>query len=495
MYNKNIFLLNVFVCLSFLLSGQEKKQRPNFIQILTDDQGWGDLASFGHDVIITPNIDQLAKEGLKFTNCYAAAAVCSPSRAAILTGRTPFRNGVYRWLPSRSNIYLPVEEKTLPQILKANGYQTGHFGKWHLSHYGEKRLKGDGTTPEKYTNFTFGGAEGEPSMEEYGYDYYFATGNVARPTHENPINFFLNGKAMGTMKGFSAQIVAEQAIRWIEEIRDNDVPFFLTIWFHEPHGPIESDPKFLKKYKSKYRQDPSMVQYLANVTQLDAAVGSIVNSLKKIGKYENTLIWYTSDNGPEGDGFGTFNKTDSPYKRSRNRGETGGLKGRKRWTHEGGVRVPGIISWPIGFKRNRIKPGNVSGIPIIGSDVFPTMLELANVSLPKDLSLDGVSLVPILEGKSFKRSKPLYWRNSDKVGLRIGKWKMIADGLLRSFELFNLEIDFRETTDLSDYEPVVFESMKKTLLNYDREVLLEGPNWYKNDKKYGGDKIPVISKK
>jgi len=477
--NKFFFLF--VLCLPYLLNAQKKTNQPNFIQILTDDQGWGDLASFGHEFMITPNIDKLAAEGIKFTNCYAAAAVCSPSRSAILTGRTPYRNGVYRFIPDNHFCHLPAKEITLPQLLRSNGYQTAHFGKWHLSYYDEKKIKGD----HAYSDFKFGGKEGEPSMKDYGYDYYFATGNVARPNHENPVNFFLNGKPMGEMKGFSAQIVAEQFRKWLLETRDKNEPFFITIWFHEPHGPINSDPKFLDLYKnSKAKVDSSLVQFMANVTQLDEAVGTVVNSLKEIGEYENTLIWYTSDNGPEGGSeHGSFNTSNSPYGPSRYRGETGGLRGRKRFTHEGGVRVPGIISWPDGLKNYGVKPGNVSGIPIIGSDVFPTVLELAGVKIPTENVLDGASIVPVLKGKPFERLKPLYWRNATAIGLRDGIWKMVADPGRKRFALYNLSIDIRETTDLSAYEPKVYEHMKDMLIKYDKEVLLEGPDWYKRDSK------------
>ena len=197
----------------WLESNKEKK--VNFIQILTDDQGWGDLGSFGHDFIQTPNIDQLAIEGIKFTNCYSAASVCSPSRSAILTGRTPYRNGVFRWIPANYFCHLYASEITLPQLLGINGYQTAHFGKWHLSHYSEKRI--DGTYD--YTDFGWGHPD-QPTMSDYGYDYWFATGNVARPNHKDPLNFFLNGKPMGKMEGYSAQIVASELVTWMKEHRD-----------------------------------------------------------------------------------------------------------------------------------------------------------------------------------------------------------------------------------------------------------------------------------
>ena len=508
MYNHRIFLKSMSIAAiglstSFAMSGTPQTIRPNFVQILTDDQGWGDLGSFGHQFIQSPHIDKLAAEGMKFTQCYSADSVCSPSRSAILTGRTPFRNGVFRWIPKDYYCYLPKTEVTLPQLLRKNGYQTAHFGKWHLSYYSEERI------PDSfdYKNFKFGGElVGQPSMKEYGYDYWFASGNVARPNHKNPLNFFLNGKPMGKMEGFSAQLVAAEFVKWMKEHRAEDKPFFITVWFQEPHGPINSDPRFIARY-GDLKDDPSLQQYLANVTQIDEAVGSIVDALKEAGVYDDTMIWYTSDNGPEGKktpndiseagnrhGLGTFNKTDSPYDGSRARGTTGGLRGRKRYTHEGGIRVPGIISWPNGFKAAGVMPGTLCAEPIIGSDVFPTMLEAAGVPVPADKVLDSQSIIPILQGKPFKRSKPLYWRNmyyQFRVAIRDGDWKILSNSERTEFELYNLELDPRETTDLSKQVPEVFERMKAQLIAYDKDVINEGPKWWQKETGWRTQTIPL----
>ena len=474
----------VWLCaVPVVVANEAPQQQPNFIQILTDDQGWGDLGSFGHPFIQSPHIDCLAEEGIKFTNCYAADSVCSPSRAAILTGRTPLRTGVYRFVPANHFCHLPASEITLPQLLRQQGYQTGHFGKWHLSHFSEKRL------PDSYDyeDFAYGGElVGQPSMGDYGYDYWFATGNVARPDHGNPLNFFLNGEAMGQMEGFSAQIVAHEFVKWMQDSRHAGQPFFITIWFHEPHGPVNSDPEFVARYQD-LKKDPSLCQYLANVTQIDEAVGSIVHALKAAGEYENTLIWYTSDNGPEGKHeYGTFNQSDSPYGRSRYRGSTGGLRGRKRATHEGGIRVPGIISWPQGLKAAGVRPGTVSAEPIIGSDIFPTLLELAGVPLPTDRTLDGASIAPLLQGRELSRARPLYWRNTYhqfQVALRDKDWKIVASPDHTAFELYNLSEDPKETADRSKQFPEVFARMQQALIAYDKEVLAEGPDWWKQDTK------------
>ncbi len=460
--------------------------KPNFLQILTDDQGWGDLRSYGHVFLDTPHLDQLTEEGIKFTHCYSSGSVCSPSRSSILTGRTPYRNGVFRFIPADHYCHLNGDEVTLPQLLRKEGYQTAHFGKWHLSHFTEQMTEERGR-PQHFKNFGFMTDPDQPTMDDYGYDYWFATGNVARPSHKNPNNFFLNGKAMGLMEGFSAQIVANELVEWLRQHRDDNRPFFITLWFHEPHGPIESDPRFIERYEEV--RDPSFRQYLANVTQIDEAVGQVVEVLKTEGVYDKTLIWYTSDNGPEGPhAFGSFNN-ENRIGRPRYRGSAGGLRGRKRHTHEGGIRVPGIISWPAGFKRYEIKPGGISAEPIIGSDVFPTILEIAGIEPPEKVTLDATSILPILQNREFRRARPLYWRNTYgdfRIALREGDWKILGRSDRTGFELYNLVMDPRETTDLSVHEPELFERLKKALIDYDMEVLREGPDWWKKDRSAEG---------
>ena len=197
--------------------------------------------------------------------------------------------------------------------------------------------------------------------------------NNASPTHKDPVNFVLNGKEMGPLKGFSAPLVAEEGRRWLTEVRDKEKPFLLSVWTHEPHLPIESSPEFMKHYADM--DNPGFRQHHGNVTQLDHAFGIIMRTLEEIGATENTFVIFTSDNGPEGNGFGDKKNPDS--QRNRTRGSTGGLRGRKRDSHEGGIRVAGIARWP-----GHIEPGTVSKVPVIGSDIFPTVLKIAGVPPP-----------------------------------------------------------------------------------------------------------------
>lgn len=288
------FVLLAIAPLSSPTAGAES-DRPNIVVVVADDMGWGDSATYGNKLIQTPNLDKLAEQGVKFTQCYSAAGVCSPSRSAILTGRTPYRNGVYRHLSGNHEAHLRATEITYPELLKEIGYTTCHVGKWHL------------LSKQQFNNPDY------PQPSDQGYDYWFATQNNASPSHKNPDNFVRNGKPVGKLEGFSAQLVVEEAIHWLDEIRDPNKPFALSVWFHEPHSPIATDPRFSDLYHGHENS-----KYMGNITQLDHALGHLMQALDRQGVSDNTLVIFTSDNGPVA-AFG---------------GTTGGLRGGKRSDYE-----------------------------------------------------------------------------------------------------------------------------------------------------------------
>jgi arylsulfatase A len=444
------FALVVLVTASTPLRGQEQPSRPNVVVFLADDLGWGDLGCYGHPRIKTPNLDTFATEGVRFTQCYSACGVCSPSRSAILTGRTPYRNGVWRWIPADSPVHLRTSEITLAEVLKEKGYETCHVGKWHLNGHFNSPM--------------------HPQPNDHGFDHWLGTQNNAAPSHKNPTNFVRNGKEVGPLEGYSALLIVEEAVGWLSKQRDPKKPFYLNVWTHEPHLPIESAPEFMKQYADL---EVGFRQHHGNVTQMDHAFGTLMKALDKMNLRENTIVFFTADNGPEGTGEGDPKTPGSM--RDRTRGSTGGLRGRKRADYEGGIRVPGIIRWP-----GRIKPGTTSDTPVIGSDIFSTVSAIVGTPLPKDRTIDGTSLLPLFEGKPIKRTQPLYWRThiappSCRVALRIDDWKIVANEDLTKFELYNLEQDWKEQTDLSAKNPKKFEEMKAALIEMDKQVKAEGP--------------------
>jgi len=442
MIAKKCFFIVLYLCLHASLLLAEKK--PNIVVVMADDLGWGDTGTYGHPMSKTPNMDRLASQGVKLTQCYSACGVCSPSRSAMLTGRTPYRNGVWRHLSGSHEAHLRASEITYPELLKKVGYQTCHVGKWHL------------LSKNQFNNPEY------PQPDDQGYDYYLYTHNNAEPNHHSPINFVRNGKPLGKVEGYSAQIVAGEAVSWLNNHCDTEKPFALTVWFHEPHSKIATDPRFENLYKGH-----SNSKYLGNVTQMDHALGMIMDALEKAGVDDNTFLFFTSDNGPV-PAFG---------------GTSGGLRGNKRNSYEGGIRVPGLVKWP-----GHIKPGSVSDVPVIGTDLFTTVLNIVDVPLPNDRTIDGANMLPGLSGKKIDRKTPLFWRThvspgEDRVAMRIGDWKIIANDLLTKFQLYKIQEDWKEEVDLATKMPEKTEEMKSTLINLWKDIEKEGPDhWWKADR-------------
>lgn len=445
------------LCLPPLATGQGRG--ANFLMILLDDSGWTDFGCYGSQ-IETPNIDGVARQGMRFTDCHSAAPNCSPSRTGLLTGRTPSRVGMYSYIPVNHPMHLPVTEVTVAQLLQRAGYHTGHFGKWHVS-----KLLSD-----------------QPQPKDLGFDHSLGTDNNASPSHHNPKNFVRNGKETGVIEGYSCQIVVDETIGWLDRIdaAKKEKPFFACVWFHEPHTPIASPPGLVEKYR---KRDPKLTKkaatYYANIENVDLAVGRLLRRLDELELTDDTLVLITSDNGP----LNEFSKT--------------GLRGKKSHVWEGGHRVPGIFRWP-----GKIAEGAVNSTPISGVDYLPTVCEIAGIDVPDDRTIDGTSIWPVLRGRAFKRKNPLYWffyRLLPAVAMREGDWVLISnttdagrpkthslvaadmprikDSELKDFELYNLRSDRRQQTDLSTAEPTVLARLKKRMTEFHQNVVREGPVW------------------
>ena len=452
-------------------SPAESESRPNVLLILCDDLGYGDLSCYGHPVIETPRIDGLAAGGERFTRFYAAAPVCSPSRAGLLTGRAPGRAGVYDWIPEGSPVHLRTSETTLPAVLKAAGYDTGHFGKWHLNGLFDDPA--------------------QPQPGDHGFDRWFATQNNAAPSHRNPVNFVRDGEPVGRLDGYSCDLVAAEAVRWLDDRANPDAPFYANVWFHEPHLPIASPPDLVDRYRESARTEDE-AEYFANVANVDRAVGKLLDALADRGLARNTIVIFTSDNGPE----------DRHRYRAAAKafGSPGVLRGRKLWLYEGGIRVPGIVRWP-----GRIEP-RTDDTPVGAVDLLPTLARLAGADLPAGLRLDGADLGPLLAGHAPPdRATPLFWlyyraRGGPTAAVRDGRhvllgrraspagdlgrnvnpasMRAIRGETLGRFELYDLAADERQARDLAADRPQVVDRFSETLTRLHREVRAGGPDWF-----------------
>jgi arylsulfatase A-like enzyme len=423
---------------------------PNIVLIVADDLGYGDLASYGHHTIKTPALDRLAREGMRLTSYYAASPLCSPSRAAMLTGRTPFRTGIESWIPETSDVQLGPREITLATLLKARGYQTFLSGKWHLS-------GGLGVTRH-------------PQPRDHGFEQALAFHAFAVPTHRDPENFYRDGQPAGRIPGYAAQIVTDEALRQVGG-RDAARPFFLYVAFAEPHGTVASPEFFTDIYRAFTRGQPEPFangggvpenlaargpgEYYANVTHMDFQIGRLLDGLDRLGRRDDTLVVFTSDNGPVTEDWRHWYEVNL-Y------GSTGGLRGRKADLYDGGIRVPAIVRWP-----GRVAPGTTSDAPVIGYDLMPTLAAAAGLAVPADRPIDGEDITAVLRGQPFARRRPLYWEFEDDQGfhyaLRDGDHKLLADKALSKVRLFDLRRDRFEVEDVSAARPDLVESLLRTV--------------------------------
>jgi arylsulfatase A len=475
-------LFTLFITL-FACSSPPGPKPPNVILILADDLGYNDLSCYRerHEpfpdrvpTAQTPHIDRLAREGMLFTDFYAGAAVCSPSRAALLTGRNCTRVGIYNWIPERQPMHLRAGELTLGELLGKAGYQTAHFGKWHLTSQGM----------------------GQPLPGDQGYGYSFFTYNNADPSHRNPVNFFRDTVPVGNLEGYSCQLVMDEALAWLRELKPNGQPFYINVWFNEPHSKVAAP----EQLASRHPVDP---EYYGCIENMDLAVGRLLEYLEKEELEDHTLVIYTSDNGS------AVLASNDP------------LRGRKAFNYEGGIRVPFLVRWP-----GNIPAGKVSEVPGSFPDVLPTLASVCGAGLPEDRILDGQDLSEVLLGLSqeMEREKPIFffrYFHDPVCMLREGRWVLLGyqdsippyvraydqralanlkpdpgeprwaqwgfqeshmeylqTAVPQKFELYDLEADISQRNDLSELHPERVRSMKDRMLSLRTEMIREGGNWY-----------------
>ena len=414
-----LFILSLFSC-----TENVDDEPPNIILIMTDDQGWGQTGYYDHPVLKTPNLDAMAENGLRFERFYAAAPVCSPTRASILTGRTNDRTGVMD-----HGYALRKQEKTIAVALKKAGYATGHFGKWHLN-----GLRGPGVPVLK---------DDSHSPGKFGFDHWLTVTNFfdIDPLMSDNGSFI-------DLKGNSSEIIVKKALEFIKEKTSQNLPFFAVIWDGSPHDPFLASEKDRDNFNDLDNQSQ---HHYGELVAFDRSLGVLRKTLTDLGLENNTILWYCSDNG----GL----RNISPP-------SVGGLRGYKTTIWEGGLRVPAIIEWP-----KVIKP-KVTNYPASTMDIFPTIADILNLPDTDLLKpIDGITLKPIFENDLSNRDKRIPFRYKDQGALIDNNFKLVVTSIDKEkFELYDLEKDFSESMDLSSENPLIFNQMKTDYLKWSESI-------------------------
>ena len=430
-------------------------QRPNIILIMTDDQGWGQTGYYNHPLLKSPNLDEMANNGLRFDRFYAGAPVCSPTRASVLTGRSNDRTGVYN-----HGYRLRLQEKTISKALKNNGYLTAHFGKWHLN-----GLRGPGAPILKDDKY---------GPQNFGFDHWLSVTNFF---DINPL-MSENGDFID-FNGNSSEIIFNEALSFIKEKNNKEMPFFIVIWDGSPHSPFIADDEDNIDFKNL---DERSKNHYGELVAFDNSLGDFRKGLQDLGISNNTILWFNSDNG----GLGK--------KQNISPSTVGGLKGQKGDIWEGGIRVPSIIEWPSVIK------SRISTYPSSTMDIFPTIVDILN--LPDStmlMPLDGESLFPLFNSKLGKRKNKIPFRYLDKGALIDNNFKLVVTSIKKNnFELYDLLNDPKESLNISSSYPIVFQEMKDEFIEWNKSVNEsingndynekfineDGREWWPSDERY-----------
>ncbi len=429
-------------------------ERPNIILIVSDDQGYNDIAEYGADDILTPNLDQLVREGILLTSFYVTSSVCTPSRGSLLTGRYPQRNGTYELfrneLPDMGHKYTPIEYSTTPErilgtdlrevfiseVLKGAGYRNGIFGKWDLGQL--KRFL--------------------PLQQGFDVFYGFVNTGIDYFTHERygVHSMYKNNELTKAGSGiYSTSLFEREAISFLQNTGDD--PFFLYLPFNAPHSSSNLDPKIRstvqapEKYLLMYPGDtlPEKIKrrdYKAAITAMDYAIGNILNEVQSMGKEKNTLVIFLSDNG------GGVGSDNSPF------------RGSKAHFLEGGIRVPCIIKWP-----GVIKAGTVNDEFVSSLDIFPTILSACNVQPPDNVILDGNDILPVLKGEESSNRKKMFWELRGGFAARVENYKWVDD-FKGNQGFYDLSNDPMELDDLTESNPKQLEIVKKEFREWQAQM-------------------------
>lgn len=435
---------------SFLLNvDSDQSARPNVILLMADDLGYGDVGFTGNKKIITPHLDAMARQGITFDHFYAASCLCTPTRASCLTGRSPFRQGIF----AAHTAGMRHAEKTVAESLRSAKYATGFFGKWHLGWIEPDKIESRGFYSPPW---------------HHGFDEVFAT-KSAVPTW-NPTRTPAHWKGFGAEKdgswggsiyvrngvpvtenldGDDSRIIMDRAIPFIQKSLADDKPFLATIWFHAPHDPVVAGPEYLARYPDL----PEEQKHLYGcITAMDEQIGRLREFLRSNDAAENTIVFFCSDNGP----------SDSAAKKGI--ASAGPFRGHKHQMWEGGIRVPSLMEW-----KGHLRENSVCSFPSTTSDYLPTILDLLGLPPIENRPLDGVSLKPVLQGQSVERRYAMafgyqrLYKDTELFALLDGSYKICIPEKETEMMLFDLSTDPSESKDLSKEQPERFQRMKSDL--------------------------------
>ncbi|MEC8222035.1 MAG: sulfatase-like hydrolase/transferase [Bacteroidota bacterium] len=430
-------LLNLFSC------GTSNNKPPNVIVIISDDQGYADVGFHGSNEIFTPNIDRIAKNGVVFSEGYVSYAVCSPSRAGLITGRYQNRFGYSRNIllaPNDSLMGLPLSEQTLPDVLNNVDYKTKAIGKWHLGAH--KSLVPEKRGFDEFFGFLIGGHRYFPE------DLTLNDLTEARRQMDGYITkIYDNGKRIDTKKYLTEEL-SDNAVKFIEDNSDN--PFFLYLSYNAPHTPLQATTKDLER--NKHINIEKRQTYAAMVSSMDDGIGLILDKLEQKNIFENTIVFFFSDNG----GVEWYNFSDN-----------GPLRGIKGDFFEGGIRVPFAMQWP-----NKIEPGTIYDKPIIALDIFATVASAAKADKHIKNEIDGVNLIPYLSGnKPGSPHEYLYWKNPDKDidVIRDDRYKYLR--IKNDEYIFDLKNDISEESNIIDLSKPIYDRLKSQFKLWEKDMI------------------------
>jgi arylsulfatase A len=408
------------------------RSSPNVLLIVVDDLGYGDLGCYGSKEIRTPSIDRLAKEGVRLTDFYANAPICSPTRAALMTGRYPHRAG-FEWAIGygERGRGLAASEPSLPRMMKSGGYRTALFGKWHLGY----------------------DAKFSPIAQGFDEFFGFLGPDIDYYSHREALGGrgLYEGTALVDQPGYMTDLIADRALAFID--KNAARPFFLEVAFNAPHFPFQppGKPQDARTKQTYGPQNGTRADYIEMVEHMDLRVGEILSSIDTHKLTATTLVIFVDDNG--GERF----SSNAPF------------RGTKLTLWEGGIRVPCVVRWP-----GVISPGTVSHQPIMTMDLTAMILAACKVTTPPGLELDGVDVLPMLTGKAPVRERTFFWRikhpaaRSGQKAVRRGRWKYLTDG--ETHLLFDLETDLGEAHDVSGQNPEALDELKRLMTAWEKQM-------------------------